>query len=298
MPTNVHTRSQDPRTVVLAATGGISRQARLVAWALTLVVLLLGAVALAAAGALPILADTSNIAASEVGRVEQPGAQPGIRSGSERVSALDPQRDGPATIEAHWGDDALHLDWTGRPYVTAEATFVGDRVMSPGDRIEHTLVVVNSGPSEAAAQIVLTPRVTVPERAQNLELPDDVLVFWDVAGVTGTSRYADLARDTAVAIAEVAVPRGSELPVTVGVVMGAETESSRAMHEASTMLDFGVSVRLSGAQQPGTPLAITGAMLPIALALIAVVLVVLGVLFLLARRRRDRDEEVVILEEE
>lgn len=290
MQTHVHTRLPDARAEALAVASRGQRRARVLVWALTLALLLLGAVALTAAGAIPILADTSALGGMG-SRQPTPETVPD-QSGNAGGQST------PASVEAKWDGPVVHLDWEGKQYSTAEATFVGDRVLSPGDRIEHTLSVGNAGPSEAVAQVTLVPHRNVPEKAQNRAFGDDVTVMWDVAGVSGTATYGELLRAPSRAIAEVAVAQGEQIAVKIGVVMDSAAETSRALDEASTTLDFEVDVRLSGALVPGEalPLAITGAVLPVALVLFAIVLVALGLLLFLARRRK-RDEEVVVREE-
>ncbi len=276
------------RVLSVDTDGGLSTPGRIIAGFLTVLLLLGLGVGLALADALPTLG-----ARSSDGRA--PASAEAARTGAGSTAASDTHPS--SVIVAEWDGPAVHLDWRGAEYARAETTFIGDRTAVPGDRVERTLNIVNAGPGAGVAAVTLDLAEVIPEGAANPRLADDVTLFWDIGGVTGSDTFAALNTSDRVSVAELAVPAGETVAVSVGFAMDAAVEGSRAEGADSTVLSFDVGVNLTGETSPPEPptLAITGATGVIALVCIAGGLILLGVLILLVRRRRRR-EEVAVLE--
>ncbi|MER7797375.1 hypothetical protein [Microbacterium sp. NPDC096154] len=292
-------------TIVLAGDDRLSRSGRAFAWALALCVLLGGGLLWAGLNAQPADPDAAAPAAPvqslPSATVSGRAAAEGSASPVTGAIAAEP---GPATpptgpdvhlddaIVAEWGGPAVHLDWRGRGYATAEATFVGDRVAAPGDRVERTLRIGNAGPSDAVMTVALELDRLRPEASRNPELADAVTLFWDVGGVTGSETFAALLeRQTGGAtIAEVQVGRGEEVGVTLGFSVDVALAEQAAAGAPSTVLSFLTDVRMAGdtVAVPGEapPLAATGMqMAGGALLAVAFALILMGLGLTVLRRR-------------
>lgn len=190
-----------------------------------------------------------------------------------------------------WDGHTVHLDWRGSEYATAEASFVGERLVSPGDHVSRTLSVRNDGPSDGVMAVGLVLAKTVPMLAANPELGDHVTVFWDIAGVTGSAPFSDLLAldDGRPELVQVQVARGADVPVTIGFDVPASLTTEMSAHAESADLRFDVRVQLEGDTSTTPPiLAQTGANAALTAALIALALGIAaaGLLVLAARRRR------------
>ncbi|WP_125098196.1 hypothetical protein [Leucobacter chromiireducens] len=281
--------TSDPRLVALAVDSrdGLSTRGRAIAWVLAILLLATSVLALAAADALPF---TGARAQDSVSANANPALPERLGGAASNPSAV---RADPAVIEASWDGPAVHLDWTGAEYARAETTFIGDRVAAPGDRVVRTLNVVNAGPGNGVAAVTIDLAEVVPEGARNPDLADDVTLFWDIAGVSGEERFSALVLAGRANVAEIAVPQGERVPVTVGFEMDAAVETSQALGADSTVLRFDVGVELSGeTESPTIPaLAVTGATGILALIGIAIALLLIGWLLLALRRRTQRCDE-------
>ena len=149
-------------------------------------------------------------------------------------------------VTAQFDGPTAHLDWHGDGYTTAEATFVGDRVAAPGDRVVRTLNVTNDGPSDAVMTVTLLLSETTPATAQNPDLDTAVDLLWDVAGTTGTGSWKDLMARGDPEIVQVPVARGATVPVTIGFEMPASVAGHEADGADSDVLAFTVQVRMRG----------------------------------------------------
>ncbi|MDN8548970.1 hypothetical protein PUW81_007610 [Microbacterium sp. NM3R9] len=265
------------------APDGLSPRGRVIAALLAAALLLAATAGVAAAGALPTLGARATVAAGDGGAAptaEPRGAEP-VASGGQ----------GAPVIEARWDGPAIHLDWRGVPYARAETSFIGDRVAVPGDRTVRTLDVVNAGPAAGIMTVTMDFDEHIPAGANNPRLGDDITIFWEVAGVTGRQNFSTLAADRRVEIAELALDRAESAQITVGFEMPRETEGSRSLDAASTLLRFDVGVEMRGeaAAGPRPPgLAVSGGQLALAAVAAAVALTLVGLLLLAARRRNSR----------
>lgn len=201
--------------------------------------------------------------------------------------AADGDEDG--RIIARWGGPTVHVDWTGAPYKTVQASFIGNRVATPGDDVHRTLHVGNAGPSRAVMAISLDLSQFVPAVARNPDLADDIEIYWEAAGVRGRESFATLLRrnNGSPVIAEVQVARGATTAVTAGFRMPVETTTGRRDGRASTVLSFDVLVRMSGDTPDSGLLPETGlAKGVIAIALAGLLILLLGIALLSRSGRR------------
>jgi hypothetical protein len=205
-------------------------------------------------------------------------------------AADDGADDADDAIKATWDGPAVQLDWQGQSYATAEASFVGDRTISPGDQIVRTLDVQNAGPRSAVMSIALEASGTGATTAADQALAQHVQLVWNVDGVRGSAPFSVLTDDrgTPHVVSEIRVPRGRVAPVEVGVRMDRTTTVG---HQATGALAFDVVVRLQGSPSADKPepdhhvLAFTGlGGLALPLAILGAVLVLLGLALLASRR--------------
>lgn len=242
---------------------GLSRRGRTLAWILALVLLLTGAGALTAAGITPItgarVTGSTTGATGSDGSSGSSGTSGGAGEGAAAAgtagAAAAEGTDGEASasdgavlegaVVGEWDGPTVHLDWSGQRYTTVEADFVGDRVASPGDLVERTLTLRNAGPEDAVLSVDLLLDQTVPAGTPNPGLGEAIDLHWDVAGVEGSERFATLHEEKQPTIAEVRVPEGGTVPVTVGFTMPA-TETGQRGGDDSTTLHFRVLAHLQG----------------------------------------------------
>lgn len=227
-------------------------------------------------------------APSEDARGESAGAETYVDGAGDATSREATRAD---LLSGRWDGRTVHLDWRGAEYDTAQASFVGERVISPGDHIFRTLGVRNDGPSDAVMSVGLVLAETVPVLAANPELGDEVTLFWDVAGVRGSAPFSDLIAldDGRPELVQVQVPRGAEVPVTVGFDVPAALTTEMNGRDESSALRFDVRVQIEGDTSTIPPtLAATGGTAALAALLLALALGILaaGLLLLAARRRR------------
>lgn len=288
-----------PQVLRVHAGGARAPRSRAFAWALTVLILLLGAALLAYANALPLSGSREQRVPARDTLAPQATplsgeALPGASAAPDRVGATP--SDSGATpldatvVQAEWDGPAVHLDWTGAEYARAETTFIGDRLVSPGDRVVRTLNIVNAGPGDGVASVTIDLSEDVPEGALNPDLASDVTLFWDIAGVSGQETFAALVPAGRARVAELAVEPGATFAVTVGFEMDAGVETSQAAGAASTVLSFDVGVELAG--ETDTPsLTLSGAAPALLAAAIALGLLLLGVLLVAVRRRAQECDD-------
>lgn len=260
-----------------------TRRETSIAWILAVVLLLMLAGVLSAAGVLPAVAAGSTTGVSTTGEPVDRAVAPASGGGSQS---------GDAIAEAAWDGPATHLDWSGRGYSTAESSFVGQRIAAPGDRTRRTLMLTNSGPARAGLTVSLRLDESVPGGARNPGLADEVELFWSVGGVEGRQRFSALAEEMTgtVDIAEVRVAQGETVAVEIGFELPSATASQRNEGQESTELAFDVVSTMSGEvdEQP-TRLAATGASSLLLFGIAAALLLLVGLLLVAGRRRRCDD---------
>ena len=150
-------------------------------------------------------------------------------------------------IVGTWGDDTTHQVWNGSQYTSIEASFVGDRVISPGDKVWRVLNVTNNGPSAAMMTVSFILSARVPPGAQNPGLAKDVSLLWDVEGVAGQGVFDKLlAGGGQPAVAQVTVAQGATVPVKIGFSVAPTLATDKSGAGASTVLSFDVLVQLQG----------------------------------------------------
>lgn len=280
-------------TVVTSGDGALSARGWRVAAVLAVVLLLTLVGGLAAAGALPFTGQRP--ATAEDAQVSRDtGTASGQSAGRTTTSEGAVGHRG--TIPAQWEGPAVNLDWQGREYARAELGFIGDRVAVPGDRVHRTLDVTNAGPGPAAMTVTLRLRQIIPAEALNADFGSDVTLFWEVNGVTGSGRFADLARASEIQLGQSALGRGQSAQIMLGFEMDRDVATSRALGVQSTTLELiDVSVEMRG--DATTQLPATGGVLSWIPLVAGALLLLLGSLLLFAvwRRRRvcrDCDESI------
>lgn len=218
--------------------GGLSTTGSRLAWTLALVMVTSMALGLAAAGAAPYLpaaSDGSRAAVAERREVEVVQAQDGL--------------------EAEWDGPTTRLDWTGATYTTVEASFVGDRVVVPGDQVRRTLGVQNTGPRGGLMTVGLRLDDPAPPAgvAGSAALAAAVELHWEVEGALGSVRVEDLVArgGDAHVVAEVPVPRWQTADVTVGFDVPLDGPDFRSQGAALEALGFSVVVQMS--EDPEAP---------------------------------------------
>lgn len=279
-------------TYVVRNSHGLSGRGRAVAWLIALVLLIVGGFVLMSTAGATILgaAVSASDASSDAGGDGSVATDPS-QSYSLATSPEQSGTDLDDAIVAEWDGPTTHLDWQGDGYATAEASFVGTRIVSPGDRVERTLNVENAGPASAVMTVALDVSQHLDAMSENPDLAEHVDLFWDVAGVEGSATFADLlARsDGRPVVAEIQVPQGALAPVTLGVMVPAELTDQTGL-DAQTTLSFGVNVRMQGDTEE--PLVRTGGEYAAlaALALLGLAAMLAGLWFLLRRRGGRCDE--------
>lgn len=284
--------------------GGLSNRGRVIAWLIAMMLVLTAGFAVVSASGDTLTGRAPSLA-QEAASAEVAESGSGDDAAVDAASGSGASADGTATgtvlddaIVAEWDGATTHLDWRGDGYETAEASFIGSRIASPGDQVQRTLSVGNAGPSDAVLTISLVLAQQVPELAQNPDFADHIQVFWDVAGVQGSELFSTLQeRDGAQpVVARVKVAQDADVAVTVGFRMDVDDEGARALGEESARLSFSVLARMAGdvtvAPQPAPEvppiLALTGLQLAalIMAAALALGLILAGILLVTRRRRR------------
>ena len=199
-----------------------SRWYRLMAFVIALLLVVAGALGAVAAGAPPVLL------ASVSAPLPAGGTSPGY-------------------IVAGWHGDTVHVDWTDTPFVTAETSFIGDRVMVPGDEVQRQLNILNAGPSGAVLSISVRFAEEIDGATVNVDLAEDVIVFWNVAGIAGQATARSLyAPPNPTVIAALSIAAGAAAPVTVGARLPQDVTTHYSAGELSALLRFEVFARLDG----------------------------------------------------
>jgi len=159
------------------------------------------------------------------------------------------------TVQTQWNGPTTHLDWRSADYATVEADFVGQRVLSPGDRVQRTLTVDNASPSRAVMSVTLIADSAPSDGGTEPSLARDVDLFWNVDGVVGSQHLDGVLTtlDAGEIVAQVMVPQEATVPVTVGIAMDPGATARGA--SAGGTLAFTVQVRMQGvaAGSDGSP---------------------------------------------
>lgn len=273
-------------TTYLDARHALSRRGQIITWIIAAILLLCCGVGLAAVDALPFVGKPAQRELGAVLKTAEPGEQ---FAGKATTFSPDGSIVKPEAIAATWDGPAVNLAWTGAEYVRAETSFVGDRIVSPGDRVFRTLNIVNAGPGSAVLSVAVVAAEDLPSGTHNQDLAEDVTLHWDVHGVKGHERFSALISKGRVNVAEISVPKGEEVAVSMGYEMSRAVETSRALGASSTKLEFDVDVKLTGdTAAPVTPqLPVTGAAGILLLLALGLALGLIGLLLLVTRRRRS-----------
>lgn len=300
-PTHITITRDGSTQVIQTNSDGMSRSGRVSAWLIAVSLVVIGLLSVVNSNAAVITgfpvpavapaAAPANAANSAAGQTGVATAAPATTAGTAGTPGAQTVDD---AIQAAWDGSTTELDWTGKAYASVDATFVGDSVASPGDRVSRTLTIGNAGPSAGVMSVMLVVDQTIPAFADNPDFAQDIDLFWDVAGVSGNESFARLlaAQNSATPVAQVQVPQGASVPVTIGYTMSAGVTADRNGGTASTDLSFQVRVQLQGDTQiaPPTLVSTGGAVLSrvgfvAGLSGAGVLLVLLTLLAFGARRR-------------
>lgn len=157
-------------------------------------------------------------------------------------------------------DESIHMSWDGTTYagVTAES-FVGLPVVVPGDSGSRTLHVRNSGPSTGTLRAsIVNVELRDPDApdvrhgAGGAEdqgsFYDDLLLHWP----GGTASFSDLDQNGETTVLEVEVPKGAEVPITIGYELPLDATSGNRANVAEREASFDVLLEMGGSFGPPT----------------------------------------------
>jgi len=169
----------------------------------------------------------------------------GVAQASPTPGPSDP------TIGAEWTDPVTHQAWDGTTYTTIDLGFAGNRVVSPGDRVQRTLAITNNGPSAATLTLVLVADQVRPAGSTTSGLARDITLFWDVAGHTGQAVFADLLNaPDGTTLAQLPIARDAGARVTVGFTVAESLTTDDPGSGSSPVLSFDVLAYLRGNTPP------------------------------------------------
>src|SRR5690606_4627291 len=107
-----------------------------------------------------------------------------------------------------WTGPTLNLAWDGSTYETVTRSFVGRPVTVPGDRVQRTLAVRNSGPSDGVLRAWVTAvdlrdpeGPGAPGPSDGDEFYEDLRLLWSTASGSGSASFRELERTGTLPIA-------------------------------------------------------------------------------------------------
>ena len=166
----------------------------------------------------------------------------------------------PDYVQINWDGDTTNLDWLGGQYATAQDSFVGTPVISPGDFETRTATVKNGGPSAATAVVELIDvAVVTPPDAVNTDLQDCVHIFIETNGKTYDATWRESLGDSVEGTSwstSFAVPMQATFSITAGAYFPVEETRGRSEGHPSQELSFAVRVTMSGDTAEAPPAAI------------------------------------------
>jgi hypothetical protein len=155
-------------------------------------------------------------------------------------------------FSTHWAGQTNNAHFRYGSYTTNSNSFLGGRVVVPGDEVSRTLVVRNENSAGTCAagnfQVSLVDVTEqIPDMAVNTELAQLVQLRWTVAGTSGAATFAQVL-DSAqpYPIGDFRLDAGEEGDVTVGVVFAEPEVTGKSQQAESVRLDFDVRVAAQG----------------------------------------------------
>lgn len=210
-------------------------------------------------------------------------------------------------------DAAVGLSWDGSAYgATTTVSYFGTPVSVPGDSATRTLQVRNDGPTAGylTAKIVnvdlRTPEAvdthhnsqhTAPDSSglygdagDQGNIYDDIRVNWSA----GSASLSELNTSVTTQLMRVPIERGAVVPVTLVYEFPVASTSGNQANVDLREASFEVELKIEGDSKPTPELPETGSSAGQTVWISAAVLLVLGTIILLSRRkRRDREETSV-----
>ncbi len=152
-----------------------------------------------------------------------------------------------------WVGDTMHLDWRGATTTTTQDSFLGDRVVSPGDHVARTISITNSGAGEGKVSV----RITEPVVSAQNGVGELSSLSWRMGDVSGTSSLGGLLKDRTM-VTDFVLARGEseDFTLTYDFPIGA-TGGNRAASGTFSTAQFDIEVSIRGA---GKALVDTNAM--------------------------------------
>ena len=309
---NAATTTGQAPLVVYARASSLSRRGRALAVVIAALLMLSGLLFAVGAGATPLTDGSASggvptqIITDATGSGwqnsnPQSGGTAGSGSGGLRpdtggLGPIDAAPQVQGALVGRWNGNTIHLDWQNQPFVTAETSFVGDRVIVPGDRVARTMYIENVGPGPAVLTVALNFARLIDDGATNLDLYHDVTIFWAVDETSGSCTFAELYYGYCDnEIGQARVGRGETAQITLGFDFPADVDThytSVGGGVASKVLLFDMITHMTGdmAALPEAPqrpsLPETGANIAGAVALAAALGILGWLIFAAARRRR------------
>ena len=154
-------------------------------------------------------------------------------------------------FSSQWVTERIHLNWQQEQTLwTSDDSFIGQRTVVPGDRIQRSLEVQNTSSTGATMSVRLHLRTDIPEITNNPELANDIEVFWDIGGVQASAPWSWIQEnhtdDEWFEISARHVETQVAVPITIGVALAEDISDHAHLGEASTLLSFHLSVTMQG----------------------------------------------------
>ncbi|MDR0432997.1 MAG: hypothetical protein LBH48_06795, partial [Bifidobacteriaceae bacterium] len=156
---------------------------------------------------------------------------------------VEPATDG---LSTHWDGPAIAFDWQGKAQTIATGTFVGERLVSPGDEVYRTVLVRNEGPSDAKLLVAISnPSI---QGVDGPILADILTLTWAVDGTPGEANFAEMVAKNTLDLGSAPVGRCEEVPVTVGYKI--PIEETRGAGSSGATVTFDVRLTMQGDADP------------------------------------------------
>ena len=155
------------------------------------------------------------------------------------------------TIDVVWGTTS-HVAWDASEYSSVQASFVGDRVVTPGDVVTGTITVTNSGPGIGWLNVYLTSAHQFASGEVNSDLAQGIDLLWQVETLTGRMAFAEVDDRIAgdggqgLCVAALVLDRGQDAEVTFGFTMPVDVDRYAASGQPSHRLVFTVDLLTVG----------------------------------------------------
>ncbi|MDR2974887.1 MAG: hypothetical protein LBV00_09315 [Propionibacteriaceae bacterium] len=164
--------------------------------------------------------------------------------GAAQSASADPATTSQQHIDLTWDADVVELDWRGREHGAAQGSFLGDRVISPGDRVWRQATVRNIGPSDGVATVEILDVTNSVSGTTGTDLDSVLLINWDVTGQADQTLWADIVRAGGRTLGSYPVKQGEALPLTIGFSFPIDATAGREAADTGDVLSFNVRVTM------------------------------------------------------